>query len=92
MLLIQYQTGVIREGVLLSLQGHELRIAVKGGDDVMVFRLLREGWTSESQEIVTFDFPLASFEAIGMVPTAHNILEEEAGQQLEPWKTRSLVS
>jgi hypothetical protein len=91
-LLIQYRTGLVQEGVLLSIHGNELRIAVKGGDDVMVFRLRHEGWTSESHEIVTFDFPLASFEAIGMVPASHNIFEEEAGQQLGLWKTPSLVS
>lgn len=58
----------------------------------MVFRLLPEGWTSERQEIVTFDFPLASFAAIGIVPTPNNIFEEQGDEQLGPWKTRSLVS
>lgn len=90
-LLIQYRTGLIQEGVLLSIQGNELRIAVKGGDDVLAFRLLPEGWTSESREIVTFDFPLASFEAIGMLPTSQNIFEEQAGH-FGPWNTPSLVS
>ena len=92
MLLIQYRSGLIQEGVLLAIQGNELRIATKGHDDVMVFRLLREGWTSESCEIVTFDFPLAPFEAIGMVPTPQNSVDEQPVQQQGAWETRTLVN
>ncbi|HKE21622.1 MAG TPA: hypothetical protein VKB88_04470 [Bryobacteraceae bacterium] len=92
MLLIQYRTGLIQEGVLLSIKGNELRIAVKGEDDVLRFRWLQEGWTSESHEIATFAFPLAAFEAIGMVPTSGNTLPEQAVQEVGPWNTRTLVS
>ena len=76
MLLIQYHTGLIQEGVLVAIRRNELRIAVKGQDDIAIFRLRREGWTSERREIVTFRFPLAPFEPIGMVPTSDKIFEE----------------
>ena len=92
MLLIQYRTGSIQQGILLSIQNNELRVAVKGGDDVMMFRLLREGWTSESHEIVTFGFPLAAFEATGMVPMPDNTVEEQAVHQLGPWSTQPVVN
>jgi hypothetical protein len=92
MLLIQYRNGLIQEGILLAIHGNELRIAVKGSDDVMVFRLLPEGWTSERREIVTFDFPLAPFEVIGMVPTPENIVDEPAAAQQRARKTRAIVN
>jgi hypothetical protein len=92
MLLIQDRSGLIREGVLVAIQGDQLRIPVNGGDDVMVFRLLQEGWTSENFDIVTFDLPLGPFEAMGMVPTAQNTLEEATSQQQSTRKTRALVS
>ena len=92
MLLIQYRSGRIQEGALIAIQGNRLRIAVKGRGDVLVFRLLRDGWVSESHEIVTFNFPLAAFEAIGMVPTPQNTIEEQAVRQQREWETRGLVN
>jgi hypothetical protein len=90
--LIGYRNGLIREGVLMAIQGNEVRIAVKGEDDVMVFRLLRSGWTSESCEVVTFDFPMAPFCAIGMVPNAQNTIEEPPFQSEEAWEPSALVN
>ena len=91
MLLIQYRSGFIQQGVLLSIHINELRVAVKGGEDVAIFRLLPEGWTSESRQIVTFEFVLAPFEAIGMMPTADNTFEEHA-VQIDPCDTWSHVN
>ena len=82
MLLIQYRNGLIQEGVLLAIKGNQLQIAAKDGDDVIVFRLLGEVWISESCEMVTFEFPLAPFEAIGMIPTPRNTIEQPVQK---PW-------
>ena len=92
MLLIRYRTGLIQEGILLAIQGNELRIAVKGCDDIMVFRLLQEGWTSERCDVVTFEFPVAPFEVIGMVPTPQNTVDEQPDWQESDWKKRVVVN
>jgi hypothetical protein len=72
MIVIQHSDGSTQDGVLLSLQGDTLRIAGKGSDDVLEFRLIHHSWVSEDCEIVTFSFPLAIFEAIGIVPGDRN--------------------
>lgn len=60
-------------GILLSLQGGQMRVAVKDADDVGEFRLLNGVWISECCEPVTFEFPTAIFQAVGIVPDAHNL-------------------
>ena len=68
MIVIRYATGATQPGVLLALRGGRLRIAAQGSDDILEFCLHHEQWISEACEPVTFDFPLAVFEAIGIVP------------------------
>ncbi|HUA57659.1 MAG TPA: hypothetical protein VML19_02830 [Verrucomicrobiae bacterium] len=69
MIVIRYSDGAGQEGVLLSVQGEMMRIAGKGSDDVLEFRLIHGKWVSENCEVVTFEFPLAIFEAIGIAPS-----------------------
>ena len=69
MIVIRHSDGAAQEGVLLSLQADMLRIAGKGSDDVLEFRLVHGKWVSENCDVVTFEFPLAIFEAIGIMPT-----------------------
>lgn len=68
MIVIQHSDGTTQEGILLSLQGETVRIAGKGSDDILEFRLISGKWVSEACDVVTFAFPVAIFEAIGMMP------------------------
>jgi hypothetical protein len=67
-IIIHNSDGSTQEGILLSLQGDTVRIAGKGSDDVLEFRLIHGNWISENCDVVTFEFPLAVFEAIGIMP------------------------
>jgi hypothetical protein len=72
-MLIHYKDGTVLAGILLSLKGSQMRVAVKDADDVVEFRLVNELWISECCEAVTFEFPTAIFQAVGIVPDAHNL-------------------
>lgn len=52
----------------MALWGNVMRVALKGSDDLVEFRLQQNTWISEDCEPVTFEFPLAVFEAIGIMP------------------------
>ena len=69
MIVIRYSDGSGQEGVLLSIQGETMRVAGKGSDDILEFRLIHGNWVSEDCDVVTFDLPLAIFEAIGIEPS-----------------------
>ncbi len=72
-MLIHFQDGRILAAVLLALKGEEMRVAVKDDDDVLEIRLVNGVWITENFEPVTFEFPTAVFEAVGIVPDAHSI-------------------
>jgi hypothetical protein len=72
MIVIRHSDGSTQEGILLSLQGDTIRIAGKGSDDVLEFRLIHNNWVSEDCDVVTFALPLAIFEAIGIMPDSRN--------------------
>ncbi|SPE35494.1 hypothetical protein SBA6_470010 [Candidatus Sulfopaludibacter sp. SbA6] len=67
-MLIRYSDGRIRVGILMALTGSSLRVALKDEDDVAEYRLLSGQWISEDCEPVTFEFPLAAFQAAGIIP------------------------
>jgi len=67
-MLIRYGDGRILTGILLALTGSAMRVAVKDEDDVAEYRLVNGRWISEDCEPVTFEFPLAAFQAAGIVP------------------------
>jgi hypothetical protein len=73
MLLMHYGDGKVYTGILLSLVGNQMRVAVKDADDVVEIRLLNGHWISECCETVTFEFPIAVFQAVGIVPDAQNL-------------------
>jgi len=75
-MLLHYGDGRVLEGILMSLRGNQMRVAVKGADDVMEFRLESGVWISECCEPVTFGFPTAVFQAIGMIPDEENLTAE----------------
>lgn len=69
-MLIRYTDGRIVAGILLALCGTAMRVALKNEDDVAEYRLVNGHWISEDCEPVTFEFPLAAFQAAGIVPEA----------------------
>jgi hypothetical protein len=69
-MLIRYSDGRLLAGILLALTGTYLRVALKDEDDVAEYRLLNGRWISADCEPVTFEFPLAAFEAAGIIPEA----------------------
>ncbi len=77
-MLIRYQNGDLFEGVILSLHGGVLRVALKDGDDVTEFRLVNGVWLSDTCEPVTFDFTMAVLAAVGIVPPEES---ETAGRK-----------
>ncbi len=80
-MLIHYSDGKVGQGILLSLRGNRMRVAIKDGDDVAEFRFVAGVWISEECEPVTFEFPTAIWEAIGIVPERPKI-EPEAKPML----------
>jgi hypothetical protein len=54
---IEFTGGVMREGMILSLLGSSMRVAVVGNEDVSEFRLVRGRWISDDCEVVSFRFP-----------------------------------
>ena len=69
-MIIRYRNGMFVEAVILSLTGSKMRVALKDGDDVAEFRVVKDTWISEDGEPVTFDFTLSILAAAGIVPPA----------------------
>jgi hypothetical protein len=61
MLLIRYGNGKVAQGVLLALGDQKIRVALKGSDDVVEYRLINQHWVSEDCEVVTIGFPDEGF-------------------------------
>jgi hypothetical protein len=55
---ILYADGLSQEGLILALEGHELRVAIQGADDPAHFKLVGDSWLAEDGRKVTFEFPL----------------------------------
>lgn len=55
---ISYADGLIQEGLILALAGPELRVAVQGAEDPVLFSLADGSWVAEDGRKVTFEFPL----------------------------------
>jgi hypothetical protein len=73
-MLMHFVDGRVLAGILLSLKGNQMRVAVKDADDVMELQLVNDIWISECCEPVTFEFPTAVFHAVGiMVPEGHSL-------------------
>ena len=55
---ILYADGLSQEGLILALEGHELRVAIQGADDPAHFKLVGDSWLAEDGRKATFEFPL----------------------------------
>jgi hypothetical protein len=56
-LLINYNNGSSRSGLIVGLTGGVMRVALAGGEDLVEFRLVDDRWVSDECEVVSFDFP-----------------------------------
>jgi hypothetical protein len=92
LLLIRYRSGTIQRGVLLAIEGNELRVAAEGCDDILLFRWLPEGWVSEDSEMVTFEFPTAAFEALEMDLTSEKMNEQSRRQKWVAGRRHAVVN
>jgi len=53
---IRYSNGIITHGILLALGDQRIRVALKGSDDVVEYRLVSQHWVSEDCDVVTMTF------------------------------------
>jgi hypothetical protein len=72
-MLIKYASGLILEGILISIQGNCLRIAPKDSDDLLEFTFMQGVWVSEQGEPVTFDLTPGVLLTIGFMPGKHEV-------------------
>ena len=56
MICIHYNNGRVLHGVVLAFGDRLVRVAVKGSDDALEFRLVNQVWVSEDCEIVKLEF------------------------------------
>src|SRR5689334_24340780 len=56
MIYVKYPNGTTRQGVLLTLGGNWIRVAIQGCDDAVEYRQVSGRWISEDCEVVTFEF------------------------------------
>jgi hypothetical protein len=75
-MLIRYQNSTSREGVILSLAGDVMRVALRNDDDVTEFRLVNGVWLAADLTLVTFDFTLCVLAAVGIEPADDATLPE----------------
>jgi hypothetical protein len=73
MMLVRNSSGSRQPAVILALTADVMRVALKNGDDVEEYRLVKDTWVSTHCEPVTFEFPLGIFEAIGIMPPAPGV-------------------
>jgi hypothetical protein len=53
---IRYSNGTITHGILLALGDQRVRVALKGSDDVVEYRLVNQHWISEECDVVSMTF------------------------------------
>lgn len=56
MICIRYNNGRVLQGVVLAFGDRLVRVAVKGSDDAVEFRLIKQVWVSEDCEVVELQF------------------------------------
>ncbi|MCX6633292.1 MAG: hypothetical protein NTW28_37325 [Candidatus Solibacter sp.] len=55
MICIHYNNGRVLQGVVLAFGDRLVRVAVKGSDDAVEFRLINQVWVSEDCEVVKLE-------------------------------------
>ena len=80
-MLIKYASGLVQEGMMISLRGSRLRVAPKDSDDLLEFNLVEGMWLSEQCEPVTFDLTPGLLESIGFMRGAHEVIPTSRGSE-----------
>lgn len=80
-MLIKYASGLVQEGMLISLRGSRLRVAPKDSDDLLEFNLVEGIWLSEHCEPVTFDLTPGLLESIGFMRGSHEVIPTSRGRE-----------
>ena len=61
MLLIRFNNGKVLQGVMLAIWSQMVRVAIRGAEDAVEFRLISQTWVSEDCEPVTIELVRESF-------------------------------
>lgn len=56
MLLIRYSDGRVLTGALIALGDQKIRVALKGAEDTVEYRLISRRWVSEDCELVSIGY------------------------------------
>jgi hypothetical protein len=56
MISIHYSNGRALQGIVLAFGDRLMRVAIKGSDDTVEFRLVNQVWVSEDCEVVKLEF------------------------------------
>jgi hypothetical protein len=80
-MLIKYASGLVQEGMMISLRGSHLRVAPKDSDDLLEFTLVEGIWLSEHCEPVTFDLTPGLLESIGFMRGVHEVAPSTRGNE-----------
>jgi hypothetical protein len=80
MICIHYNDGRVLQGVVLAFGDRLVRVAVKGSEDAVEFKLVNQVWVSEDCEVVRLDFADLSQ---GVTPLESHEAESEEGDLLD---------
>ncbi|MFY9728285.1 MAG: hypothetical protein WB579_00435 [Bryobacteraceae bacterium] len=73
---ISYEDGSSKVGLVLTLSGPELRVAVHGAEDPAQFNLVGDSWLAENGQKVTFGFPLGLVRSQEMLTAIEEVTVE----------------
>lgn len=73
---ISYADGSTKVGLLLTLIGPELRVAIQGAEDPAQFNLVGNSWLAEDGQKVTFGFPLGLVKSQEMLTAIEEVTIE----------------
>ena len=79
---ITYENGTRLEAVLVARHEHTIRVAVKGGDDLLEFKQINGTWVSEDCEPVRIEFEWEKRERKPDVTEADCICSQELAARL----------
>ena len=80
MICIHYNDGRVLQGIVLAFGDRLVRVAVKGSEDAVEFKLVNQVWVSEDCEVVRLDF--ADFTQ-GVAPVERPEAESEEAELLD---------
>jgi len=73
---VSYGDGFSQDGLVLTLSGARLRVAIQGADDPTEFRLVGDSWLAEDGREVAFAFPLGIARSQEFLAAIHEVTVE----------------